>query len=93
MMIDKDIPYTRMLKATADAFRLGMEGLASENFIKVIDLLASLVLDPALPNREGINSILGELLDAQSRKDYFHAADLLEYELPRWFVDSYGGAK
>lgn len=88
MTIDNDIPYTGVLKATADAFRLGMEGLASENLIKVIDLLAPLVQDPSWPNREEMNGVLAELLDAQSRKDYLRAADLLEYRLAAWLTQS-----
>lgn len=86
-MISQDIiSFTQMLKTTAEAFRLGMEGRASENLIKLIDLLAPLVQDPAWPNRKEMNSLLAELLDAQSRKDYLYAADLLEYRMTEWFM-------
>jgi hypothetical protein len=86
-MIVRDASYTRNLKSTADAFRLGMEGLASEDLRKVIDLLVPLVQDPAWSNRENTNRIFGELLEAQSRKDYLRAADLLEYEISKWFIN------
>jgi hypothetical protein len=86
-MIVRNASYTRILKATADAFRLGMEGMASEDLIKVIDLLAPLVQDPAWLNRENRNRILGKLLEAQSRNDYLRAADLLEYEISKWFIN------
>jgi len=92
-MIDKSNPFNQMLKTTADAFRLGMEGLANENLIKVIDLLVSLVQDPAWPNREEKNIIFAELLDAQSRKDYLRIADLLEYKASRWFIDRDEGSE
>lgn len=85
-MIVKDISYIQILKTTADAFRLGMEGQASENLVKLIDLLMPMFQDPAWSNREGKNRILEELLAAQSRKDYLYAADLLEYEVSRWFT-------
>ncbi len=85
--MEKNISYIRILKATADAFRLGMEGLASENLTKAIDFMVPLVQDPAWPNREHRNRIFEELVAAQSRKDYLRAADLLEYEIQAWFLD------
>jgi hypothetical protein len=80
-MIAKDTSHTQMLKTAADAFRLGMEGQASKNLIKVIDFLTPLIQDSTWPNREEKNIMLSELLEAQSRKDYLRVADLLEYEL------------
>jgi hypothetical protein len=79
------------LKAAAAAFRLGMEGQASENLVEFIDLLIPLIQDPNYSHREAMNAVLGELLAAQARKDYLHAADLLEYELSRGLIGCEGG--
>lgn len=86
MMINQDRAHNHLLKATADAFRLGIEGQASENMIKLIDSLAPFVQNPACPNRGEINSLLTKMIEAQSRKDYLHTADLLEFELSRWLT-------
>jgi hypothetical protein len=63
-----------------------MEGQASQNLVEFIDFLASMIQEPCFPNREKMNRLLGELLAAQSRKDYLRAADLLEYEVARWIT-------
>lgn len=67
----------------ARAFRLGMEGQASENLIEFIDRyshqLGSRTISPG--EMEGIAAVLGELFEAQARKDYLYLADLLEYRL------------
>jgi hypothetical protein len=74
------------LKATASAFRLGMEAQASENLVELIDLLTPVVQNPVYPYREKMNTVLADLLCAQSRKDQLYVADLLEYELPKWLI-------
>jgi len=74
------------LKAAASAFRLGIEAQASENLVEFIDLLTPLVQNPIYPYREEMNTVLAELLAAQSRKDYLYVADLLEYELAKCLI-------
>jgi hypothetical protein len=85
-MDNSDPVCLEALKAAAAAFRLGMEGQASENLVELIGLLTPLLQNPTYPHREKMNKMLAELLAAQSRKDYLYAADLLEYELPKWLV-------
>jgi len=85
-MDDFELPCIEALKAAAAAFRLGMEGKASENLVELIDLLTPLIQNPTYPHREKMNTVLAELLAAQSQKDYLYAADLLEYELSKWLI-------
>jgi hypothetical protein len=85
-MAGSEVLSIKALKAAAAAFRLGMEGQASQNLIQLIDFLAPLIQEPGFPNREEMNRLLGELFGAQSRKDYLHAADLLEYEVVKWIT-------
>lgn len=85
-MADSEVSPISASKAAADAFRLGMEGQASLNLIKLIDFLSPWIQEPGFPNRKEMNRLLGELLAAQSRKDYLRAADLLEYEIARWIT-------
>ena len=72
------------LKAAASAFRLGMEGQASEDFTECLDLLKPIIQDFEYAHLEAMNAVLVELFAAQSRKDYLYVADLLEYELSKW---------
>lgn len=81
--------YEETLKATATAFRLGMEGQASHNLVELIDLLSPIIADPCFPDRLEVNELLGKLLDAQTRKDYHRAADLLEYEIALYITPFY----
>lgn len=85
-MENSELLCLEALKATAAAFRLGMEAQASENLVELIDLLTPLVQNPVHPYREKMNTVLAELLAAQSRKDYLYAADLLEYELSKSLI-------
>jgi hypothetical protein len=69
------------LYAAARAFRLGMEGVGSENLTEFIDALA-----PLLENLSGevltrLNGFLSATCSAQSRRDFLRVADLLEYEI------------
>jgi len=90
-MAGSEVLPIKALNATAAAFRLGMEGQASQNLVEFIDFLAPLIQEPCFPNREEMNRLLGELFAAQSRKDYLRAADLLEYEITRWItMDGHG---
>lgn len=85
-MTNSEISPISALKNSVVAFRLGMEGQASRNLIELIDFLAPVIQEPDFPSREEMNRLLGELLSAQSRKDYLRAADLLEYEIARWIT-------
>ena len=85
-MADSEVTLIKALKATTAAFRLGMEGQASQNLIELIDFLIPLIQEPSFPNREEMNRLLSELLAAQSRKDYLRAADILEYEIAGWIT-------
>jgi len=69
------------LKSAATAFRLGMEGQASQDLVRFIDTFLPLLQNPNRWDTKEINRLLNEVLAAQSRKDYLRVADLLEYEI------------
>ncbi|MEZ4483730.1 MAG: hypothetical protein R2864_03760 [Syntrophotaleaceae bacterium] len=69
------------LTVTVQAFRLGMEGQANENFAGLIDALGG-VLEEASPLKMNeLSQLLPEILSAQNRQDYLGLADLLAYRL------------
>jgi|GEM_PF-416284 len=69
------------LESVINAYRLGMEGQASEHLVKLIDMLEGLLNKAPQELILEINPILTEALGAIERKDYLWAADMLEYEL------------
>ncbi|MBN2644187.1 MAG: hypothetical protein JXR59_01790 [Desulfuromonadaceae bacterium] len=69
------------LESVVNAYRLGMEGQASDQLTKLIDMIGALL--PAAPRELvlKIHPFLAEALAAIERKDYLWVADLLEYEI------------
>lgn len=81
-MIEKITSCREALKSAATAFRLGMEGQASQDLVRFIDSFLPVLQDPdRAADCKEINPLLNEVLAAQSRKDYLRVADLLEYEV------------
>jgi hypothetical protein len=69
------------LEKVVEAYRLGMEGQASEHLVKLIDLLTP-VLAKAPPEMVvRINPLLANAISAIERKDYLYVADTIEYEI------------
>jgi hypothetical protein len=70
-----------LLPAAVRAFRIGMEGLGSENLMHFIDhLLPELGKLP--PERvAAFNLLLQGILQGQAQRDFLTVADLLEYQL------------
>lgn len=85
-MTKSDPPFLGILGKTVMAFRLGMEGQGSQNFVEVIDFITPFIQNPNCPDRKNISILLSGLLDAQSRRDYLYLADLLEYRLSYWIT-------
>lgn len=73
--------FSTTLASVVDAYRLGMEGQASEHLVSLIDMLSHLLgkSPPELASK--LNPVLAETLGAVERKDYLWAADMLEYEI------------
>ncbi len=69
------------LRVAARSFRLGMEGQASNDLVAFVDNFMPLLKSFGELDVGRVTSLLGELLSAQSRKDYLYVADLLEYEI------------
>ncbi len=69
------------LQETTEAFRLGMEGLASERLTQLIDLWSADLKSFPEETLMQLNSHFNELFAAQSRKDFLYVADLLQYEI------------
>lgn len=65
----------------AKAFRLGMEGQASEWFIALIDLLPEFLQTATAADFNRWQPLLAHMVIAQDGKDYLYLADLLEYNL------------
>jgi hypothetical protein len=80
-MTEKKTFCREALKSAATAFRLGMEGQASQDLVRFIDVFLPVLQDPNRADCKEINRLLNEVLAAQSRKDYLRVADLLEYEV------------
>jgi hypothetical protein len=73
--------FTTALASVVNAYRLGMEGLAGEQLVGLIDAVGDL-LGKAPPDLVlKLNPILTEALGAIERKDYLWAADIFEYEI------------
>jgi len=75
----------QQIRETAKYFRLGMEAQASDSMVAFIDAFVPLLQGGELVGAHDVRDILGELLQAQARKDYLRVADLLEYEIVKMF--------
>jgi hypothetical protein len=75
------------LNRAIKAFRLGIEGEASEALTQLIDQLAPITSKLPTEITPKLNLLLDEILNAFSRKDYLWAADLLEYELNEYIIE------
>lgn len=73
--------FEAVVRSTAAAFRLGMEGQGSEGLVALIDALPGLLKSLPVDFAVRLNQLLATMLAAQGRKDYLYLADLLEYEL------------
>lgn len=72
--------------ACAHDFRRGLEGQASEGFLRVVEHLGRFFAEHP-DDAPAMVPWLSDLLEAQSRGDYLFVADLLEYEIaPRLVV-------
>jgi len=71
----------QQIRETARYFRLGMEAQASDSMVAFIDAFVPLLQGGGLVGAHAVQALLGELLQAQARKDYLRVADLLEYEI------------
>jgi hypothetical protein len=80
-MSERDTACTEALGSAAIAFRLGMEGQASKEFVRFVDSLLQRLQSFPRPNLNELSTFLNELFAAQSRKDYLYIADLLEIEI------------
>jgi len=69
------------LDSVVNAYRLGMEGQASEHLVSLIDMLNELLNKASNELVLKINPFLAEALGAIERKNYLWAADMLEYEI------------
>ncbi|MDH3346910.1 MAG: hypothetical protein OEM02_02240 [Desulfobulbaceae bacterium] len=86
-MSDQKALCREALSAAVVGFRLGMEGQASENLAKFVDCFLPLLQEAKQLNVDEVNHLFGEVLAAQSRKDFLRVADLLEYEISRLLAD------
>ena len=85
-MSDRKAQCREVLSAAVIGFRLGMEGQASENLAKFVDFFLPLLQQEKMDIGE-VNRLFGEVLAAQSRKDFLRIADLLEYEISCFVSD------
>jgi hypothetical protein len=69
------------LDSVVNAYRLGMEGQASEHLVSLIDMLNELLSKASNELVLKTNPFLAEALGAIERKNYLWAADMLEYEV------------
>lgn len=72
-----------VVQRAAGAFRLGMEAQGSQDLVELIDALPLFLEGMSNEMALRANQLLASMFEAQSRKDYLHLADLLEYELLR----------
>ena len=73
--------FSTALESVVNAYRLGMEGQASEHLVGLIDMLGGLLSKTSPELVLKLKPILAETLCAIERKDYLWAADMLEYEI------------
>ncbi len=72
----------KLLEQAIEQFRMGMEGSGSAAFIRFIDAFQKeLAREQANMQLESLMPFLQQIIQAQSRGDYLHVADLLEYEI------------
>ena len=69
------------LEEVVEAYRLGMEGQASEHLVKLIDLLTSVLAKATSEQVLRINALLANAISAIEHKDYLYVADIFEYEI------------
>jgi hypothetical protein len=69
------------LEEVVEAYRLGMEGQASEHLVKLIDLLTPILAKGPPEMVMRINPLLANAISAIERKDYLYSADMFEYEI------------
>jgi hypothetical protein len=69
------------LEEVVEAYRLGMEGQASEHLVKLIDLLSPVLAKATSEQALRINPLLANAISAIERKDYLYVADMFEYEI------------
>jgi hypothetical protein len=69
------------LEEVVEAYRLGMEGQASEHLVKLIDLLTSVLAKGPPEMVLRITPLLANAMSAIERKDYLYVADIFEYEI------------
>ena len=81
MSEDKVASSEDALGAAVTAFRLGMEGDASEKLVAFVDAFLPDLQGGAVLDIDLVNGLLTDLLAAQSRKDFLRVADILEYEI------------
>ena len=75
-------PGPAALQAAADSLRLGMEAQAGEALAAFTGWLLECFARPEhAALSEELGPLIGELLDAQQRRDLLRVADLLEFEL------------
>lgn len=65
----------------ADNFRLGYEGEANQMFVAFIDAVIELIAKNRLGQDLELNTVLGTLIESQTRRDLLFVADILQYEL------------
>jgi hypothetical protein len=69
------------LEEVVEAYRLGMEGQASEHLVKLIDLLTPVLAKAPSEQVLRINPLLANAISAIEHKDYLYVADIFEYEI------------
>ncbi|MDH5231331.1 MAG: hypothetical protein OEZ58_23900 [Gammaproteobacteria bacterium] len=71
----------QQIATTANYFRMGMEAMASDSFVKLVESLLTSSNTQNTETAAQLNFILSEIIAAQQRCDYLYIADLLQYEL------------
>ena len=69
------------LEEVVEAYRLGMEGQASEHLVKLIDLLTPVLAKASAEQVPRITSLLAASISAIKCKDYLYIADMFGYEI------------
>ena len=75
------------LEEVVEAYRLGMEGQASEPLVKLIDLLTPVLAKGPPEMVLRITPLLANAISAIERKDYLYVADMFEYEIALLLLD------
>lgn len=69
------------LRLAIESFRLGMEAAGSEALITGTELLAEKISGWSETDLQGLNQWLGNIFEAQKKKNFLYVADLLEYQI------------